>query len=235
MDKRIGWPATTISVCAGIVLALYEVVAEWTMPIGLAKTLLGITALAGFIAVIWFCHNIWVWARPSWQRYALRFPIYDKTKPNPLQWLIDIAEKQRDNPYTHIVLTDCIWFSYNAGEASPCLRIKIYFKNLSIYNLVVGMPEGRVIYKGEELPNPIPKVSGGCNVVPGGDIIFDLSIYIPDKFKEDICSETGSSTKEIRNLSLGGLRSEVKIKDDAKIALWNIASQKSKLVIRPNG
>lgn len=232
MSRRIAIPATIIAFLAPTILAIYEVM-EWKMPEWLAKALIAIAAIAIIIAIIVMLNGIWVWISPIRKRYALRNPLYREDKPNPLQWLIDIADKQRDNPSTHIVLTDSIWFSYTRDAVLPCLRLKVYYKYFGVHNLIVGHPEGFVVYKGEELPNFIQGGEGGCNVTPEEDIIFDLEIYIPEKFKEDMCTELYSGTGDIRNLSLNKLKAKIQVGNNPKTILWHITP--TKMIIRRNG
>ena len=80
MDKRIGWSSTAVSISAGIVLAIYEVMG-WTMPDLIAIILIVIVSLAGIVAGIVFVHAGWPWFKSHYiQRFGWRSPIYDKNK-----------------------------------------------------------------------------------------------------------------------------------------------------------
>jgi len=74
MEKRIGWSATAVSVSAGIVLGIYEVMG-WTMPDLVALILVIIASLAGFVALLVLAHAIWTSTGQFRQRYGCRFPI----------------------------------------------------------------------------------------------------------------------------------------------------------------
>ncbi len=232
MEKRIGWSATTVSISAGIVLAIYEVM-EWKMPDIVANVLIAITSLAGFIAVTVLCHSVWVWSRPIRKRYALQLPVYGRDKPNPMQWLLDTAKEQRDLPCNHLVFTDCVWFDFSRDDKRPRLRIQISYKNLGIYDLSVGQPYGYVSYKSEQLPDHIIETEAHTTVPSGGIIPFHLDVYIPKEFHADICAEMDSAMGEIRGIDLQGLKVKVHAKaDDAPSVLLSLWA--AKMVIRPN-
>ena len=233
MEKRIGWSATTVSISTGIVLAIYEVMG-WKMSVLVANTLIGITSLAGFIAVIVLCHAIWVWVRPILRRYGLRFPIYRKDKPNPLQWLIDIAEKQRDNPTSHLVITDRIIMGVHLGDKRPRLRVRVCFANFGLNDLTISHPEGYP-YFGKEKSNDQIRDEGVKYNVPAGhtSTSFDLDIYIPAEFLDDVRNEVNSPSGEVRVIRLVYLDAKVQVKsDDSPIVKWSIGGNRE--VFRPN-
>lgn len=213
------------------VLGVFEVKQGWEMPDQLAVGLIILASLSGLVALLLALHILWVWLRPLWKRCAPHINVSWGDEPNPLQWLINEADRQKGNPSKHIVLQDSIWFSYTRNEVKPCFKMRLYYKYFGVYNLLVGMPEGRVIYKGEQLPDSIQLGEGKTNVAPEGAIIYDLDIYIPEKFKQDMLAEVGAG--EIRNLNLSMLKAKVQIKNNSEVITWSIAPEK--MIIRRNG
>jgi hypothetical protein len=232
MEKRIAISATIVGIIPGIVLAIYEVMG-WKMPALVAIILIIIASLAWVIALIILCHGIWVWTRPMRKRYALQFPIYRCDKPNPLQWLVDIAEKQKHNPTTHLVIEDLIWFSFNRDEKRPFLWLRIYYRNLGVNDLVITQLEGYAYYKSEKLPDYINGGEVKNNVAAEGIGIFDVNVYIPSQFVKDVCAEIDSPTGELRDLGLHELCPKVYVDGDITHYIrWNIGQRR--LIFRPN-
>ncbi len=202
------------------------------MPATLAYTLLTIAAIAALVFILVLSHSIWVWSRPKRQRYALQSPIYKRDKPNPQQWLLDIAQGQRDNPLTHLVITDRIWFHINRDAKRPYLTLRIFYRNLGIFDLLVEHPEGYASYKSEKLPDYIRASRGKNNVPAGRDGSFDLEVFIPDKFLTDVCTELDSITGELRGLGLEHMMAGVYIKGEEQLFQWYFGE--SRTIFRPN-
>lgn len=234
MRNRIGWSATAaVSISAGLVLAIYQVM-EWKMPDFIAYVLIAITSLAGFIAVIVLCHAVWIWSRPIRKRYALRFPIYRQDKPNPLQWLIDIAEQQEHNPTTHLVVIDRIVLASYLDKKLPYVRIRVCFANFGVNEVSIAQPEGYPYFGNNRLPCELKDTGGRYNVPPGNTATsFDLDIYFPPELVEDVRKEVDAPSGEMRSLSLSQVSAKVQAKgEDAPTVEWQFATGRE--VFRPN-
>ncbi len=226
MEKRIGISAAILGFSPGIVLGIFEVMG-WKMPEQLAVVLVVIMVVAGVIALVVLLHSIWIWTRRIRNRYALQFPVYRRDKPNPLRWLIDRAEEQRDNPLTHLVVTDRIWSSFDRHAKSPYLALRIFYTNLGLYDLKVGQPEGYAYYNSDRLPDRIISEGGLNNVPAGAKSYISLNVYIPPEFLEDVCKEVESDTKELRGLELREIKASVHIKDDARQVWWLLGAERT--------
>ncbi len=231
MDKRIGWPAAGIAFFYGTVWTIYEV-QDRKMPDLLADILLAVALVAISILVIVLTRNIWVWTRPIRKRYAFQVSVHRRDKPNPLQWLVDRAEEQRDNPVTHLIVTDRIWSSFDRHAKSPYLALRIFYTNLGLYDLQIGQPEGYAYYNSDRLPDRIISERGFNNVPAGAKSYISLNVYIPPKFLEDICKEVESDTKELRGLELREIKASVHIKDNARQVWWLLGAERT--FFRPN-
>ncbi len=165
----------------------------------------------------------------------------NKTEPRVLaeegnmSRLLDIAEKQKDNPATHLVITDRIWFEFKREAKLPFIWARIYYKNLGVNDLMITLPEGYAYYNSERLPDRIVAQEGRQNVPANGGIgQFDLNIYIPLGFRDDVCAEVDNlPRREIRNLQLHEISSKVYIKgDDTRCVKWSLGGERA--IFRPN-
>lgn len=150
------------------------------------------------------------------------------------KWLVDIAEKQKDNPVTHLVITDRFWCEFKREAKLPFIWVRIYYKNLGVNDLMITLPEGYAYYNSERLPDRIVANEGMQNVPANGGIgQFDLNIYVPIGFRDDVCIEVDNSpTREIRNLQLHEISSKVYIKgDDTRCVKWSLGGERA--IFRP--
>jgi hypothetical protein len=153
----------------------------------------------------------------------------------PLDNLLEIARKQRDNPVTNLVITDRIWFEFKREAKLPFIWVRIYYKNLGVNDLVITLPEGYAYYNSERLPDRIVAQEGWQNVPANGGVgQFDLHIYIPIGFRDDVCLEVDNlPRREIRNLQLHEISSKVYIEgDDTRCVNWSLGGERE--IFRPN-
>ena len=149
--------------------------------------------------------------------------------------LLNIAEKQKENPITHLVITDRIWFEFKREAKLPFIWVRIYYKNLGVNDLMITLPEGYAYYNSERLPDRIVAQEGWQNVPASGGIgQFDINIYIPLGFRDDVCIEVDNlPRREIRNLQLHEISSKVYIKgDDTRCVKWSLGGERA--IFRPN-
>jgi len=158
------------------------------------------------------------------------------TDEGEISRLLEIAERQKDNPVTHLVITDRIWFEFKREAKLPFIWVRIFYKNLGVNNLMITLPEGYAYYNSERLPDRIVSQEGRQNVPASGGIgQFDLNIYIPLGFRDDVCVEVDNlPRREIRNLQLHEISAKVYIKgDDTRFVKWSLGGERT--IFRPNG
>lgn len=238
MDKRIVIPATVIAFFPPLALAIFEVM-EWKMPSWVAVALLGILAAGGLIAFVFLLRGFWTWSSPFRNRYALQVPIFRSDLPDVNQWLFDHAERQRDNPTSHLVITDRIIMGDNLGQKRPWLRVRVCFTNLGVNDLTISQPEGYP-YFGDEKSSFHIRDEGGAHNVPAGHsgTSFDLDIYVPPEFLGGVRAEVASASGEVTNISLRYVQASVKanVEGSPKVG-WSIGGRiggSRKEVFRPN-
>ena len=229
---RTGWAATVAFFASGTILAVFQVQGE-KMPEPLASLLIIIMIIMGSISVVIVAQDVIPRIVAPIRHRRLRSPIYDLNAAHPLQWLLNIADAQRDNPTAHLVITDRIVMDFNRDAKRPRLRIRLYYRNLGVHNLMVSDPVGYPYYQSERLPDLIQDRGGTHNVPVDGSLQFDLEVFIPEQFLKDICSELDSPTGEIRQLSLSDLHARVRVNEDgSKETGWTLGDQR--MIIRPN-
>ena len=131
--------------------------------------------------------------------------------PNPNQWLFDQVAQQRKNPSRHLVVTERLAMNLVRDNVRPYLWVRVYYKYFGVHELVISQAGGYASFNSEQLPDNIIRKEGGyTNVAPGGDVIFDLTIFIPAAFLEEVCQEYGAG--EIRGLGLRDVRADVWVK-----------------------
>lgn len=222
MEKRVAVSAGILAVTPPVALAIFEVM-QWKMQVWVAIALLSITAVVGLAALLFLLHAAWVWSRPYRARYGLRLQVYDRNEPNPNQWLLDMAEKQLDNPTSHLVITERIMLGNNLGDNRPWLRLRVRLANYGVHDLIISQPEGYP-YFGNEKSSDFIRDQGGTHNVPAGNTAtsFDLDIYIPAEFLEDVRGEVDLSG-EVRSIRLGQLRVMVRANAEGAPSVgWSI-------------
>ncbi len=148
--------------------------------------------------------------------------------------LVEIAERQRDNPTTHLIVRDRIYFEFKRDVIRPYLWVRIFYNNLGVHDLLVGRPEGFAYYDGEQLPDKI-ELEEGQNNVPAndGNGEIDFKIYIPKGFVEKVSKETDFGTREIRKLQLHNVSTKVYVQGDTtRFVKWTLGGDR--LIFRPN-
>ena len=152
------------------------------------------------------------------------------------QWFLDMAEKQRENPTTHLVITDRIIMDVQLEARRPLLRLRVVFANYGVNDLVMSNPVGYPEF-GNERSSEYILDEGGQHNVPAGNIAtaFNLDIYIPEAFLDDVRKEVESPSGEVRGKSLGQLRAKVRAKGEGSPeVVWGIGDPRSREIFRPN-
>lgn len=192
------------------------------------------------VAGLWFAALV---ARKSlWGKFVrMRFrkpfvlnPETESQKQQEFQWLLDMAENQRANPTTHLVITDRIIMGVQLDARRPLLALRVCFANYGVNDLVVSNPEGYP-YFGKERSSDYIRDDGGKHNVPAGNTAttFNLDIYVPAEFLEDVQREVESASGEVSGISLCQLRANVRAKDEGFTEIeWSIGGHRE--IFRPN-
>ena len=161
-------------------------------------------------------------------------PETESQKQQEFQWLLDMAENQRANPTTHLVITDRIIMGVQLDARRPLLALRVCFANYGVNDLVVSNPEGYP-YFGKERSSDYIRDDGCKHNVPAGNTAttFNLDIYVPAEFLEDVQREVESTSSEVSGISLRQLRANVRAKDEGPIEIeWSIGGHRE--IFRPN-
>ena len=214
----------------------------------LANSGLQLTAFSNlYVAIsLWVVAGLWfaaLVARKSlWGKFVrMRFrkpfvlnPETESQKQQEFQWLLDMAENQRANPTTHLVITDRIIMGVQLDARRPLLALRVCFANYGVNDLVVSNPEGYP-YFGKERSSDYIRDDGGKHNVPAGNTAttFNLDIYVPAEFLEDMQREVESASGEVSGISLRQLRANVRAKDEGSTEIeWSIGGHRE--IFRPN-
>ena len=162
-------------------------------------------------------------------------PETESRKQQEFQWLLDMAENQRANPTTHLVITDrIIIMGVQLDARRPLLALRVCFANYGVNDLVVSNPDGYP-YFGKERSSDYIRDDGCKHNVPAGNTAttFNLDIYVPAEFLEDVQREVESTSGEVSGISLRQLRANVRAKDEGSIEIeWSIGGHRE--IFRPN-
>jgi len=216
----------------------------------LANSGLQLTAFSNlYVAIsLWVVAGLWFAAlvapKSLWGKFVrMRFrkpfvlnPETESQKQQEFQWLLDMAENQRANPTTHLVITDriIIIMGVQLDARRPLLALRVCFANYGVNDLVVSNPEGYP-YFGKERSSDYIRDDGGKHNVPAGNTAttFNLDIYVPAEFLEDVQREVESASGEVSGISLRQLRANVRAKDEGPTEIeWSIGGHRE--IFRPN-
>ena len=234
METRITIAAFLITLGSGIVLGVFEIMQDWKMPSQIAIVIVAISGVAALIGLGIVMHGAWVQTRPFRAKWRIRNFLYRRDVPIPHQWLLDIAEKQWDNPTSHLVITDRIIMGVHLDDRRPRLQLRVTYTNFGVHNLVMSQPEGYP-YFGYEKSEYYKRDEGGQISVPAGHTAssFSLDIYIDAEFLDDVRSEIDSSSGELRGITLGQVRAMVRAgAEGAPSVGWGLGGPGA--VFRPN-
>lgn len=191
--------------------------------------------LAGLLLLHWTWKSDWVLKLGrTLARIRLASPIRLKGEettsaslvPSASQWLLEIAEQQRQIPASHMVVSDSrvmdFRYDYQHVIRRPYVRLRIEAKYLGVHTLEVGTPSGYPTCGGEQLPDYIRAEDGHTNVGPSGIVIFNLDIYIPEEFMHEVIKEYENGV--IKRLSVAGLTASIRVRGDSDTTNWHLPS-----------
>ena len=215
MGKNVSVAAALVSFAAFLILQACQVqgvqLPDWLF---WAIVIFGVSmgVICSFVVLHWAFGVIRNAVFRFCSTWGLRWPwpLYRKDRPSPLQWLVDLAQEQVQNPAKYLVPTDRVVLNFDRDALRPYLRVRTFYQYLGLHSLVVGQPEGFPTFLGEQLPDKIEDQGGKTNIDPGGEAIVDLDVFIPDKFLKAVCDEYDSGA--IRSLELYGLKAKIAVK-----------------------
>ena len=188
------------------------------MPTWLAVALLVVflVALVTFGVVLF--HALWGLIGNWWAVYRLQPPLVRKDRPDPNQWLLDIAKEDAENPAQFLLITDSMIVNSDLHEhlERPWIELGVTLRNCNVHTVTVGDVTGHARFHGNELREPISGSTGKSNKPRGHSHVYTMRQYLsPDQarqIQEERVEETrlcgGQRRKELRSLSLAGVALE---------------------------
>lgn len=221
MEKRIGVAGGIAALTPPVLFGIFEVM-EWKMPNWLAVIFVSVTAIVGFIALLVLLHGLWIWSKSVRMHIGLQIPspFYRKNKPNPNQWLIDLAERQRQTPQDFFAFTGQMAVGLSRNDKRPYLSVRCYYRNYSVHRWEIGELKGYVRWKNEQLPEEVKQDGSIQQIAPLEHIVFDWKVHIPSEYLVDLCIEYDSG--EIKSLNLSGLTATLRVNSgdsDVRVSL----------------
>ena len=156
MGGRIGVGAGVASFASLIIVAVVQA-AGWIMPVQLAIPLLAFMGLMGGIAglvVVWEVYRLSI---PVVKRHRLRWPIVNREAPDPHQWLLDIAQRDAEDPGGNLLIMDTRIADkkLDPSEFRPWIELGFTLYNAGVHAITVGQATGHMVFQGRELPEPV--------------------------------------------------------------------------------
>jgi len=156
--------------------------------------------------------------QPRLQDLRVRWPVY-RHRPDPNQWLIDMAEAQKT------VVPQFIHFSKPRMTFPQQIHeewfidLEITYMNTSVWELEIGQVTGSAVYH-DILPRQIDDKNDGINKLQAGnDAILSLRQHLPKAVKDYLDSE--STRRGESKFKLNGVKMPVRVKGQAE---WQYVS-----------
>ena len=119
------------------------------MPDEVFNLLVGISAVLLIVAVPWWVASYAFFpAIRFFRRYEYRWPMTAKGKPNPNQWLQDIAKHDAENPQGEVRLLSqrVVKWDMDPKTMRPSLELGFKFFNGGLHTILIGPADGRPRY-----------------------------------------------------------------------------------------
>lgn len=213
MKSRIGILAgAAILVAGGTYIGAYQV-QDKKMPDALF-TIIVLSCLVVLVLAIpaWFWLHI---GEPIWTRIR-HLRLIDTEKPNPYQWLLDIAEYDARNPQAKLLVRSLHVRDTDLKPETrrPWLDIEATFFNGGVHTILVGPIEGWASHNSNELADKVES-KGRSRLERGTSTGYVFRIYVPSDvakaiYAEEISIEVSRSFRRIRSLDLSKVRVNVK-------------------------
>ena len=210
MEKRIGVAAAFTVFTIGTIFAVSDL-AGWVMPDGIAKALVGILSFMAIVGGVVVLHGLWVVSKSLRLTKGLQWPVYDTTREDPNQWLLDIAAHDAKNPQRqlHLLSQHVVKWDFEITTRRPWIELGFKYLNGGMHTILIGPAEGRPKYQGDELVDPIE--SSGRSRMPRGHIAeYRVKVVLPREVVEtvkrsELDLEVARSTSLLRTISLSGV------------------------------
>jgi hypothetical protein len=187
-NKRLGWAAMMAAVAIGAILAINQG-QGWEMPVWLALSLLGAFAVMVIIAALVAAFEIRKWLKQLAGTWGIRTPIFRSDKPDPHQWLLNIANDDASNPAAGLALVEATIDLRYIEDASPRVILTFYIFNGGVYKIKFDSLEGRIYWNSSPLATDLEfseGKGGWWRRYHKGRI--RLTQYLPDKVKAVLVS-----------------------------------------------
>ena len=187
-NKRLGGAATIAAVGIATILAINQV-QGWEMPDWLAVSLLVAAAVMVLIAILVAAFEVRKWLKQLVDPWGIRTPIFRSDKPDPHQWLLDIANDDANNPAQGLALVEATIDLRYIEDASPRVIVTFWIFNGSVYKIKFDSLDGRIYWNSSPLATDLEFSEGKGSWWPRyhrGRI--RLTQYLPDEVKAVLVS-----------------------------------------------
>lgn len=187
-NKRLGGAATIGFAGIAAILAINQV-QGWEMPIWLAGSLLAASAVMAGIATLVAALEVRKWLRQLVDPWGIRTPIFRTDKPDPHQWLLDIANDDVSNPAQGLALVEATIDLRYIQDASPRVVLTFWIFNGGVYKIKFESLEGHIYWNSSPLGSGLEFSEGKGSWWPRyhkGRI--RITQYLPDEVKAAVVS-----------------------------------------------
>ena len=187
-NKRLGGAATIAAVGIATILAINQV-QGWEMPDWLAVSLLVAAAVMVLIATLVAVLEVQKWLKQLVAPWRIRTPIFRSDKPDPHQWLLDIANGDASNPAQGLALVEATIDLRCIEDPSPRVILTFSIFNGGVYKIKFDSLEGRIYWNSSPLATDLEFSEGKGSWWPRhytGRI--RLTQYLPDEVKAVLVS-----------------------------------------------
>jgi len=204
-----------VVIAAGILFTAYQVQQEM-MPGWLFKLIVvgGPVVLVTSLTT-WLFVRVILPALDVRKHYGFRWPLRDKTSPDPNQWLLNIAAHDAENPQGELRLLDqrVVKWATDPKIRRPWIELGFTYFNGGVHTVLIGPAAGRPKYRSDELPDPVES-SGRSRVARGASTPYVVRVVLPCDvaeaiYQKELVLEVARSKSIVRSLSLSGVTLQV--------------------------
>ena len=179
--------------------------ADWVACLFLAIVIAGIVVIVGMFARE--VPSFVIFVRSRW---GVRVPVYDKRKPDPNQWLLDIAQDDANRPVKYLLILKQTVSNkdLDPNTMSPWVEVSQWLYNGGVHSIVVGPIKGRGSYEGQDLPEPVEGPDGRSRYPRGHTAEFKIKQRLPPDVAAKVYEEI-RKTGKLRSLGLSNVRLQV--------------------------
>lgn len=207
----------------GLLLGAYEVQGA-TMP----GWLFNFIVIAGIIVLIlgsvaFLASRVVMPAVEYGRRWSLRWPVVERDRPDPNQWLLDIARNDANSPVNHLMLLEAKISNKNLdpGEYRPWIELGFTLYNGGVHDILVGPARGHMTFSGKELPEPVES-SAHSRKPRGHEHVFKVKQVLPKEIADQAFTEL-RERGAICSLGVSGVRVKVESKaENGETVEWSL-------------